>query len=102
MTQITIDNIAYDLESFSDDAKGQLGSLQFVDAEIGRLQAQLAVLQTARIAYARALSRDLPNAAESVISSGSADTAPAAVAEPPKASEAPRKSSFFKKSSKNR
>ena len=61
MTQITIDNIDYDLDSFSDEAKGQLGSLRFVDAEIARLQAQLAVLQTARMAYARALKEGLPN-----------------------------------------
>jgi len=34
--------------------------LQFVDAELARLQGQAAVLQTARIAYAKALGEALP------------------------------------------
>lgn len=59
MTQITIDNKPYDLDYFSNDAKAQLGSLQFVDSEIARLQAQLAAMQTARIGYANALKAEL-------------------------------------------
>ena len=34
MPNITIDNQDYDLDSLSDDAKGQLASLQFTDAEL--------------------------------------------------------------------
>ncbi len=34
MPTITIDNIDYNLDNLSDEAKAQLGSLQFVDAEI--------------------------------------------------------------------
>lgn len=60
MTTITIDNKQYELESLSTDAKAQLASLQFVDAELARLQAQAAVLQTARVAYANALNMALP------------------------------------------
>jgi len=56
MTDITIDNQTYDFESLSDEAKAQIISLQFVDAELQRLQAKAAALQTARSAYARALS----------------------------------------------
>ena len=56
MTDITIDNIDYDLDSLSEDAKAQIVSIQFVDAELQRLQAKAAALQTARSAYARALS----------------------------------------------
>ena len=56
MTDITIDNIDYDLDSLSEDAKAQIVSIQFVDAELQRLQAKSAALQTARAAYARALS----------------------------------------------
>jgi len=37
MPTITIDNIDYDLETLSDEAKAQLTSLQFVDSEIQRL-----------------------------------------------------------------
>lgn len=55
MTTINIDNKDYEIESLSDDARAQLTSLQYVDAEIVRLQAQLAAMQTARNAYASAL-----------------------------------------------
>ena len=60
MTTITIDNQNYELETLSDEAKNQLLSLQFVDAELQRLNAQAAVLQTARLAYANALKDALP------------------------------------------
>ncbi len=60
MTTITIDNQNYELETLSDEAKNQLGCLQFVDAELQRLNAQAAVLQTARLAYANALKDALP------------------------------------------
>ena len=60
MSTITIDNQAYDLDTLSDEAKAQLQSLQFVDAELARLQAQTAVLQTARAAYSKALQAALP------------------------------------------
>lgn len=62
MTQITIDDKAYELESLSDEAKAQLGSLRFVEGEIQRLQGQLAICQTARIAYATALRAELQKA----------------------------------------
>ena len=60
MTTITIDNVAYDLDTLSADAKAQLLSIQFVDQELARLQAQAAALQTARIAYSKALGEALP------------------------------------------
>ena len=60
MTTITIDDIAYDLDTLSADAKAQLLSIQFVDQELARLQAQAAALQTARIAYEKALGEALP------------------------------------------
>jgi hypothetical protein len=59
MTTITIDDKAYDVDSLSDDSKAQLASLQFVDSELRRLQARAAALQTARIAYGRALKQTL-------------------------------------------
>jgi len=55
MTIIKIDDKDYDTDTFSGEAKAQLQSLQFVDQELAKLQAQAAVLQTARIAYAKAL-----------------------------------------------
>ena len=63
MTTIKIDNQDYDLDAMSDDAKAQLGSIQFVDAELQRLAAQTAAMQTARMAYANALKQALAPAA---------------------------------------
>lgn len=60
MTTVTIDNKDYDLDTLSADAKAQLANLQFCDAELQRLSAQTAVLQTARSAYANALKLALP------------------------------------------
>jgi len=56
---IKIDDKEYDLDSLSDEAKKQLQMLQFVESELVRLNAQGAVLQTARIAYAKALKDSL-------------------------------------------
>jgi hypothetical protein len=60
MPTIKIDNIDYDTENLSDKAKAQLASIKFCDQELARLQAQSATLQTARIAYAKALQSALP------------------------------------------
>ena len=60
MSKITIDNKHYDLDTLSDEAKAQLASLQFCDQELARLQAQAAAIQTARMAYAKALNEALP------------------------------------------
>jgi len=60
MNTISIDNKEYDLDSLSDDAKAQLQMLQFSDQEIARLNAQLAIVQTARLAYSNALVAALP------------------------------------------
>ncbi len=60
MATIKIDDKDYDLDTLSDEAKNQLASLQFVDNELQRLNAQAAVLQTARVAYANALKELLP------------------------------------------
>jgi hypothetical protein len=55
MTIIKIDDKDYDTETLSDEAKSQIQSIQFVDQELVKLNAQAAVMQTARIAYAKAL-----------------------------------------------
>jgi hypothetical protein len=64
--KITIDNQEYDVDNMSDDAKAQLTSLQFVDSELARLQAQIAVFQTARNGYANALRAALPAAGDTI------------------------------------
>jgi hypothetical protein len=58
---VTIDGNEYDLEKLSDAAKSQIGNIQVTDQEIARLQQQLAIAQTARQAYARALQGELPD-----------------------------------------
>lgn len=60
MAKISIDKNDYDTDKFSDEAKAQLVSIQYVDQELARLQAQSAALQTARMAYANALKAALP------------------------------------------
>jgi len=60
MPTIKIDDKDYDYDTLPEEAKSQLRMLQFVDAELARLQGQAAVLQTARIAYAKALGEALP------------------------------------------
>ena len=55
MPIIKIDGKDFDTEILSDSARAQLVSLQATDAEIQRLQIQLAIAQTARNAYAKAL-----------------------------------------------
>ena len=55
MTIIEIDEKDYEFDSLSEEAKSQLAMLQFVDAELQRVNAKAAVLQTARIAYSKAL-----------------------------------------------
>jgi hypothetical protein len=59
MTTVTIDDKEYEFDDLSDNAKAQLGSLQFATAELQRLEAIVAAMQTARNAYARALNTEL-------------------------------------------
>jgi uncharacterized small protein (DUF1192 family) len=58
--KITIDGKEYLLADMSDDAKAQLGSLNVTDQKIATLQQEIAIMQTARNAYAKALAAALP------------------------------------------
>lgn len=60
MPTIKIDNKDYDTDTLSDDAKKQLQAIQLTDQEIQRLNIQLAIAQTARNTYAKALQEMLP------------------------------------------
>jgi cell division protein ZapA (FtsZ GTPase activity inhibitor) len=60
MSTITIDGKSYKLDTLSEEAKAQLTSIQVVDQKIANLNAELAIMQTARNAYALALSSLLP------------------------------------------
>ena len=59
MATITIDGVEYDTDTLSEQAKATIGSLQFVDAQMQQLRNELAIADTARIAYARALKGEL-------------------------------------------
>jgi hypothetical protein len=76
---ITINGTAYASEKLSDTAKAQAANVQVVDAELARLQQQIAIAQTARNAYVAALIEAVK---------GKGDAAPA---EKPKKPRAPRK-----------
>ncbi len=59
MSNITIDGKEYDLDNFSDEAKAQLASIQYVDNKINEAKQDLIVLQTARNAYITQLKSSL-------------------------------------------
>ena len=55
----TINDKEYDLDDLSETAKSQIVNIQVVDGEIGRLNQQLAIMQTARNAYGKALNDEI-------------------------------------------
>ena len=59
MATITVDGTEYDLDELNDNAKMQLANLQFVQAEIKRLEANMAVFKTAASSYSNALKSEL-------------------------------------------
>lgn len=61
---VTIDNKEYPLDNLSDKAKQDLASLRVVDQKIEQNKQELAILQTARNAYARSLNEQLPEVTE--------------------------------------
>lgn len=59
MPKIKLDDIEYNSEDMSENAKAQLISLQFADAQIRKLQQEIAINETARQAYVAALKREI-------------------------------------------
>lgn len=59
MPTITIENVDYETENLSDEAKAQLQAIQSVDRRLADLQQEVAILQTARNAYVLALKNHL-------------------------------------------
>ncbi|MDC1480925.1 DUF6447 family protein [Ascidiaceihabitans sp.] len=56
---ITIDDIEYKLNEFSDAAKGQFSNVQFVEQQIRQLQNEWAIADTARLGYLAAIKGEL-------------------------------------------
>jgi hypothetical protein len=59
MPKIKIDDIEYNTEDLSDNGKAQLASLQFLEVQLAKLQGEIAVYQTAKVAYVNALKSEL-------------------------------------------
>ncbi len=62
MAKIKIDGNDYETDDLSDNAKAQVASLQFNEAHMQRLRNELAIADTARIAYSAALKAELEKA----------------------------------------
>ena len=63
--KINIEGVEYELDKLSQGAKNQIANLQFVDAQLQQLNNELAVSDTARIAYTNALKNDLNKSSSS-------------------------------------
>ena len=61
MATLTIDGKEYDTEQLPDAAQAQVTNIQVVDQKIAQVQQELAIMQTARKAYANALQAELPS-----------------------------------------
>lgn len=59
MAKIKIDDVEYETDNLSDEAKAQVASLQFNEAHMMRLRNELAIADTARMAYSTALKKEL-------------------------------------------
>jgi len=59
MATLTINDKTYDMELLSEEARAQVTSLQFVDAEMARLNALIAICHTAKNGYLNALAPHL-------------------------------------------
>lgn len=57
---IKIDEIEYNIDDFSEDARAQLVNVRACDQRIQQLKLDLAIAQTARAAYGQALKAALP------------------------------------------
>ena len=55
MAKIVLDGKDFEYDDLSDEGKKQVDSLQFVNSELRKLEAQAAVLKTAQNAYSIAL-----------------------------------------------
>lgn len=62
---VTIDGRVHALDRLNENARQQLANIRMADLELARLQAGLALAQTARNAYVQALRAELAQDAES-------------------------------------
>jgi len=61
MPKITFDGMEYNTEDLSDNAKAQIASLQFLEAQMAKIKSEIAVYETAKSTYIQALKAELEN-----------------------------------------
>jgi len=59
MPKFTVDGTEYETEDLSDNGKGVLANLQFIEAQIQRIRNEMAVYQTAQLSYVATLKSEL-------------------------------------------
>ena len=69
MSIVRIDEVEYELDHLTEEAKAQLLSVQHTDHKIAELQRDLAIAQTARASYANALRELLGHGADASLQS---------------------------------
>ena len=57
--KVKVDDVEYNLDKLSDNAKAQIANMQFVDAQLQQLNNEWAVSDTGRIGYTNALKAEL-------------------------------------------
>ena len=60
MAKISIDGKEYDSAALSEEARNNLQNIQFCEQKMNDIKRDLAIVQTARNAYAQALKGQLP------------------------------------------
>jgi hypothetical protein len=61
MPKITVDGMEYNTEDLSDNAKAQIASLKFLEAQMAKIKSEIAVYETAKSTYIQALKAELEN-----------------------------------------
>jgi hypothetical protein len=74
MPKIVIDEIEYNTENLTENGKGQLASLQFLQTKMVDIQNTLAIYRTAQEVYLKVLEEELKNTGITPISEHVTDT----------------------------
>lgn len=64
MAKFTLDGTEYDTDALSDTAKTAVASLQFIETQIQQKRNELAIADTARLAYSAALKKEIAKISE--------------------------------------
>jgi len=70
MPIVKINDVEYDTDTLPAEAKAQLEMLALTEVKIRELQRDLAIVQTARVAYGKALAAVLPTPLETMAAKG--------------------------------